>query len=233
MSDTEREDEARMVGELGALLAGERARTEEAPREVLARVRGRLGPAMGAPAPGAGGGGLTASGIKLAALTFVLGGVVGAGLHAALRPPATVVVERPAEPRVVEAVPASPPAPVVREPPVNELAASAKPRAVAAPSASTSTLEAERALLDRARTALAAGDGASALTLLEQHAKAFASPRLGEEREALAVQALVTSGRYDAARARAARFRERTPSSIFQPAIDASLASIPTKEEKP
>jgi hypothetical protein len=99
-------------------------------------------------------------------------------------------------------------------------------RRPAAPSASAS-LAAERSLLDDARSALANGDAPRALALTDAHVRRFARPQLAEEREALAVQALVGDGRYDDARSRAAHFRATWPSSLFLPAVDASLASIP------
>jgi hypothetical protein len=82
-------------------------------------------------------------------------------------------------------------------------------------------------MLDRARDALAQDDGPRALAVLDQHAQTFPRPRLAEEREALAVQALVIASRYAEARARGARFRTTWPSSLFLPAVDASLGSIP------
>jgi hypothetical protein len=99
-------------------------------------------------------------------------------------------------------------------------------RRPAAPSASAS-LAAERSLLDDARSALAKGDSTRALALTDAHVRRFVHPQLAEEREALAVQALVGDGRYDDARSRAAHFRTTWPSSLFLPAVDASLSSIP------
>ena len=86
---------------------------------------------------------------------------------------------------------------------------------------------AERLLLDEARGALTSQEPDRALSLLSDHARRFAHPQLGEEREALAIQALVGTGRYDEARARADRFRTSAPNSLFLPAVDATLASIP------
>jgi hypothetical protein len=50
---------------------------------------------------------------------------------------------------------------------------------------------------------------------------------LTEEREALAVKALLLAGRDDEARQRAARFRERYPQSLFLPALEAKLRALP------
>lgn len=109
--------------------------------------------------------------------------------------------------------------------------ASALPTEPAAPAPdagrSPSSLKDERALLDQARAALTQGDGASALVRTEEHARRFATPQLAEEREAIAIQALVVQGRFAEARDRAARFEAGTPDSLFRPAVEAALASIP------
>jgi hypothetical protein len=65
------------------------------------------------------------------------------------------------------------------------------------------------------------------LSLLDAHEHRFPKPQLQEEREALAIQALVMLKRYDEARARASRFKAAAPNSLFLPVIDASLAAIP------
>jgi hypothetical protein len=82
-------------------------------------------------------------------------------------------------------------------------------------------------LLDGARTALTQGEPDRAIALTEEHARTFARPRLAEEREAIAVQALVLEGRSADARDRAARFRTSYPNSLFLPAVETSLESIP------
>jgi hypothetical protein len=163
---------------------------------------------------------------------FVAGGAVGATLVLRLRPP-------PSE-RIVYVdrwVPA--PAPAPRAPSLAGPTAEAPsatsiegPRSTTPPPAtsrpsSASTLEAERSLLDEARSALSQGDALRALSLTESHIHRFGHPQLAEEREALAIQALVSSGRYEEARGRAARFRTAWPSSLFLPAVEASVASIP------
>jgi hypothetical protein len=89
------------------------------------------------------------------------------------------------------------------------------------------TLAAESAILDIARTAIARGEGDHALAAVDRHAAAFPHGSLREEREALAVKALVLAGRGDEARARAAKFRMAYPESLFLQAIESSLRSIP------
>jgi hypothetical protein len=92
---------------------------------------------------------------------------------------------------------------------------------------------AERALIDTARTALARGLPSDALSATELHSTRFPRGRLAEEREAIAVQALVSKGDAIAARARADRFRRTFPDSIFRAAVDSAIASLAKKENVP
>ncbi|WP_434044436.1 MULTISPECIES: RNA polymerase sigma factor [Sorangium] len=79
------------------------------------------------------------------------------------------------------------------------------------------------ALLGRADAALGAGRPAEALALLERHARKYAHGPGTEQREALAVRALVAAGRRDEAAGRAERFRAAFPSSLLAPALDAEF----------
>jgi hypothetical protein len=88
-------------------------------------------------------------------------------------------------------------------------------------------LAAESAILDVARAALARGEPDQALVAVERHTSSFPRGVLREEREALAVKALVLAGRGEEARARAAAFRTRYPESFFLPAIESSLRTLP------
>jgi hypothetical protein len=94
---------------------------------------------------------------------------------------------------------------------------------VAAPVASAGVLSAEQALLDPARVAIARGDGAGALARLALHERRFPNGALSQEREAMAIRALVLTGDRDRARARAESFRSRYPGSLLWPMIAASL----------
>jgi outer membrane protein assembly factor BamD (BamD/ComL family) len=85
-----------------------------------------------------------------------------------------------------------------------------------------SQLQAERRLLDEARTGLVAGDPDLALKRLEQHQHRFLNPLLAEERDAMWVEALAQAGRQDEARQRAAAFRRTYPQSLFLPTIDSA-----------
>ncbi len=199
--------------------------------EVLARVRARLAalpPPTGAHGHGAGStaAGSMASKAAIAVTSLLVGGAGGAGLYAELRPP-------PA-PRVVYVpLPMVPPvAPAVSTPPSaapTELPASVPTASVArsAPLPRTFQLAAERILLDEARGALVQGDPGRALDRLERHRRRFATPILGEERDAMEVEALAKLGRSAEARAKADAFRRRTPDSLFLPAVESAVESIP------
>jgi hypothetical protein len=86
----------------------------------------------------------------------------------------------------------------------------------------------ERVLLDRARGAVEREDGAEALTVTQEHARKYPRGALVQEREAIAVRALVLLGRRDEARARVDRFRERFPDSLLLPALESSAGTEAT-----
>jgi len=90
-----------------------------------------------------------------------------------------------------------------------------------------SALGRERAVLDPARAALAAGDPAKALKQVNRHAREFPGGILSEEREAIAINALVTLGNYAQATKRAAAFRARYPRSLMTHSVDAAMAAVP------
>jgi hypothetical protein len=89
------------------------------------------------------------------------------------------------------------------------------------------SLAAERRMLDAARAALVAGDPKTGLERVGRHAKQFPRGVLAEERDALFIDALVASGRYDDARRRGDGFRARYPGSLFGPSVSAALRAIP------
>jgi hypothetical protein len=86
---------------------------------------------------------------------------------------------------------------------------------------------AERVLLDAARRDLASGDVHGALLALSRHGDRFPRGKLGEEREAMWVNALVRAGEYATARTKAEAFRRRYPSSFLASSVDAAIAAIP------
>ncbi|MEO6576594.1 MAG: hypothetical protein ABIP89_22290 [Polyangiaceae bacterium] len=84
-------------------------------------------------------------------------------------------------------------------------------------------LASELAFVQMARTALARQNYSAALDATDQHARKFPNGHLAEERESLAIQALVGGGRDADARARAARFRAKYPHSLLLPAVEAAV----------
>jgi hypothetical protein len=88
---------------------------------------------------------------------------------------------------------------------------------VPSPQASRETLVRERELVDTMRSGLARGRPADALEAGAEHARTFARGALAEEREVLAITALMQLGRVSEARARATRFRREHPQSFLQP----------------
>ncbi len=186
------------------------------------------------------------NGISIAA--FVVGGVAGAALFASLsHPPASrvVYVDRPVftsapAPTVAPAAPAVQPAVVAATPahgsppPINAALAVASPAPVAqaAPSQAQSSphpsrLAEERKLLDDARSGLLQGEPQLAVDRLEMHRALFPDGMLAEEREAMAVEALVRAGRVGEARERAAAFRAHSPQSLFSPTVEAVVSPAP------
>jgi hypothetical protein len=85
----------------------------------------------------------------------------------------------------------------------------------------------EGALLERARSALMAGQEKAARAALAEHERRFADGRMAEQREALEIAALVQAGQRDEARERATRFRERYPRSLMLPLVDSAVDERP------
>lgn len=81
------------------------------------------------------------------------------------------------------------------------------------PASADTTLAQELRVLARARAALREGDPTRALAALKSHAEAFTEGQLGEDREALRVEALCAAGRVDDARAAARAFAQGWPRS--------------------
>ena len=103
-------------------------------------------------------------------------------------------------------------------------------REVAAPPSSVAVLEdsaevrasqlrEESRALQAVRTALRRGDAPGALATLEATRVRFPTSVLGQEREALTIQALAHAGQTDAARARARAFLAKFPTSPHAPGL--------------
>jgi hypothetical protein len=131
-----------------------------------------------------------------------------------------------APPRVPEVATVAPSVPIASSAPFMEAPSPEVPRAeepssaavatvaphVAASAAPGSTIKAEMALFAEARKALASDPG-RALALAEEGHARFPRGVFGQEREALAISALVKLGRTDEAKARARAFVQRHPES--------------------
>jgi hypothetical protein len=172
------------------------------------------------------------------AATFALGGVAGAGLVVLVRPPQEpappriVYIDRPAAPPPSATPPSEPPAIAVDDLPAAPTGRSGSggvPAPVASPASrgAQSQLAAERQLLDRARGALEQEDGAAALATIAEHERKYPDGILVQEREAMAVRALLLLGRAPEARARADRFKSRFPDSVLLPSIEAAVGQVP------
>jgi hypothetical protein len=81
----------------------------------------------------------------------------------------------------------------------------------------------ERALLSSAGLALSEGKATEALDVLALHERKYPRSPRAQQREALAIQALVQAGRRADAGARAERFRAAFPHAMFLPAIEAAM----------
>lgn len=193
---------------------------------------------------GGAGGGVTGGGFVLA------GGKAAAALIAtlAIGVVAGVVIDRqvassPAPSPAVSAAPG--PSPVAIEPaapkvddaagvPVGALPSA--PRVIAtqvvqapsvSPTPSSRGLAAERALLDVARGALARGEATEALRAADRHASEYPSGALVEEREAIAIKALVALGRNDEARRRFKEMERRFPNGLMLRAVKNAVDQAP------
>lgn len=222
---------------------------------ILARVEATIGPVPpdggggdggaegGGPGttPGAGAGATAtkaaaAGGAKAAialAATFALGVAAGVAGDRALSAGPSV----PAASTVAVAPPEAPIAsvPETRGVPVSALPSVAPARAPVAtttekpsePAPSARGLAAERALLDVARTALARGEAGDALAAADRHAKTYPDGALVEEREAIAIKALVALGRRDEARRRAGELERKYPNSLVLRAVKNAVEDSP------
>jgi len=232
---------------LAATLSALDARSEGTPEGELHDAHRAPSSANAAPRGGLGSSSLSSG--KLAVLALV-GGIAGAAvLHAvgARKSVQVVYVDRPAvqTPALAPAAsPAAPPIPIAagsREPIATsggapDIAQGAAHGAEAAfPSAhahggagsGSSDFAAERILLDEARTALVQGESQRALGLLGRHRARFPGGVLGEERDAMRVEALVAAHRFGEARMAAQVFRAHNRHSLFLATVDSAVESIP------
>ncbi len=199
------------------------------------------GGAGGASGAGAGGSALTgatltgARAIAAIAATFAIGVATGVVVAPSVSPPPITPATMLAPQAASAARSEPPPAPrASSEPPLPAVSVGSLPSAITtakvartetpeAPAPSARGLGAERSLLDIARGALARGEGAEALAAVDRHGREYPDGALVEEREALAVKALVALGRRDEARARAQRFEQRFPNGLMLRAVKGAI----------
>jgi len=159
--------------------------------------------------------------LTISAAAVLVGIPVG---YFALRPARAPAPElRPAE---VQTPPATKPSPAMEQPvtaetPIPVPAASA-PIAAASPARTSggtglasSSLRAELAALDAARSTLAGGNFIGALSFLDAYFRTFPRGKLHPEAEVLRIDALAKDGRMSDARKYAQEFLRRHPSSVL------------------
>ncbi|MBV9946675.1 MAG: hypothetical protein JOZ69_07500 [Myxococcales bacterium] len=206
---------------------------------VLARVQALVGP----PGGGGSGGGVPASssGSPSAALlrralplaaSFALGAGFGAFAmheHEGRRSDPVAILPQPtiARPGAVLPSPAPSPALSTVATVMGETALplpTEKARATPAPSAApVDQLTAERSLLDLARGALEREDPQAALRETMRHERRYPHGILVQEREAMAIRALVALDRVEEARGRVDLFRRRFPDSVLLPTLEGAV----------
>jgi hypothetical protein len=128
-------------------------------------------------------------------------------------------------------VPASPPEPSTEAPsssaaPAPSTSPSAHARSQASSAAPAEDPDREVALLQHAQDALAV-DPSRALSICAEHSRGFPHGLLAQEREVIAVDALVRLGRLEDAQQRAARFAAAYPSSTHLRRIEALVGKGP------
>lgn len=223
--------------------------------ETRARIRSRLRASLAAQGPGAGepngGHGVRRPGsssvvrglyravrrlnpLLAATIGFAVGVAAGVGGHARFtRGETTPANERAAlSPSAVTSAP-----PALERSPSPPVAASAIARdggdgkrsetSARTEPLSGQSLAAERALLDVARAAFAAGEPDRALTALERHRARYPRGVYREEREALGIQCLAALGRSGEARSKAASFKARYPNSLFLSTVERATGTNP------
>ena len=218
--------------EISFALEVERARPAP-PADQLARLQARLDatfipptpPSVGAPAASS----ALAGKVGLLVAGLVVGTVAGSQLQLHYGEPREVIVEKRVEIPVRVEVPVAVPVPSddganslsprervgVRGPEVAPAIPTKEP--VRAP------IELERLLVEQATAALGRGKGEDALAACREHAQRFPSGQLAEEREIVAIRALMLLGRRADAEVRAAEFRAKFPESLLIDVVNEAL----------
>lgn len=121
-------------------------------------------------------------------------------------------------PAIVEPAKAPPP-PVVRPAVVRPVTPPPEPKAAPPPPSP----DAELTALDDAIAAARAGRPAQALAAVEAHVASWPDSPLAQEREVIAIEALLSLGRRDDARARLGSFRSKWPTSTHLVRLESML----------
>lgn len=222
------------------------------PEAVGARLRTRLAPAILAATGGHGASSAAAFkapwrrlrpiGFAVAVPASVLLGALGhAWFTPALRPQPPMPTSATAHSRgatapVVASGPAlettSPTPTAVVATPTRALRGATPTHPAGSPSGSTTPLAADSVegdlpLLERARSQLAEGKPEVTLQLLRAHEQRYPGSALAQEREALAVRALVAAGRRSDAERRAALFVAHYPQSMLRASVERAVGKNP------
>ena len=196
----------------------------ELPFEVRARSRQRVRALAAVPA---------AAGLLMWVQHAALGAALGLVVVGATQAPR--LLSRSAEDRAGRVATATPPRVKPPAPPRAEPGAgiarestpqAAPPRVAAFSALPKADLDAELALLERARRELETQPAAS-LSALERHRTEFIGSTLWAEREILAISALVRLGRRVEAEGRAQSLRQRMPGSLYASRLDGILNAAP------
>lgn len=202
-------------------------------RDRIGHTAVSLGASAGAASAGAGVSAVaatsTAKVIALVAVSTVVGAIGGGGtVYSVMRsqqPPREQVVEpqRPAVEAIVLAPPSTAIPPTDAPPPPTTRPSSRYTSQTAPAPAVVPTIETERLLVEQASIALARGDASAALEACAAHERLFPRGLLVEERESVAIRALVALGKRQNALERARAFGQRFPTSLQRPIIDEVL----------
>jgi hypothetical protein len=149
-----------------------------------------------------------------------------ASASASAAPSADAPADAPKPERTVVAAPAPASASVAASPSV---AVAASASAIAIDAGPEPAIAREVAVLRAARAALSRGDATGTLTLLDEYGRAFPGGALGEERDAVRVEALCASGRASEARTAAERFERAFPGSPYLAGVRSACALSPTE----
>jgi hypothetical protein len=167
-------------------------------------------------------GSVAATKAVLVAVSLGVGAVMGAQVQARFGTPREVIIERRIEvPAPVKEEPA--PAAPVKEEPAPPIAPPRLAERAAPKKAEHPPVELERLLIEQATAALSRGNAEQTLEACTQHAAQFPNGQLSEERESLAIRALLHLGRREEARARAAEFRARYPDGLLLDVVEKAL----------